>query len=40
MDDKILIKKIPTPITILHPKDHDFFHTLRKKLGWSSGYQT
>lgn len=38
MDDKILINKIPNPITILHPEDHDFFHTLRKKLSWSSGY--
>lgn len=36
--DKILIKKHPTPIRILHPKDHDFFHILREKLSWSSGY--
>jgi NAD+ kinase len=36
--DKILIKKYPTPIRILHPKDHDFFHILREKLSWSSGY--
>lgn len=38
ISDKILIKKLPTPIKILHPKDHDFFHILRKKLNWSSGY--
>lgn len=39
ISDKILISKLPTPIRILHPEDHDFFHTLRKKLNWSSGYQ-
>jgi len=38
VDDKIVINKLPTPITILHPKDHDFFNTLRRKLSWSSGY--
>jgi len=38
INDKILIKKLPSPIRILHPEDHDFFNTLRKKLHWSSGY--
>ncbi len=38
INDKILIKKLPIPIRILHPEDHDFFNTLRKKLNWSSGY--
>lgn len=38
ISDKILIKKLPTPIRILHPEGHDFFNTLRKKLNWSSGY--
>ena len=38
VDDKILIKKLPIPIIIFHPVDHDFFNTLRKKLSWSSGY--
>jgi len=38
ISDKILIKKEPKPIRILHPEDHDFFHILRKKLNWSSGY--
>ncbi len=36
--DKIVIKKHPTPIRIIHPKDYDFFHILREKLSWSSGY--
>lgn len=36
--DKILIKKHSTPIKILHPIDHDYFHILREKLSWSSGY--
>lgn len=38
ISDKILIKKLPNPIRILHPEDHDFFHILREKLSWSSGY--
>ncbi len=38
ISDKIKIKKLPTAITILHPEEHDFFNTLRKKLNWSSGY--
>ncbi len=40
ISDKILIKKLPKPIRILHPEDHDFFHILREKLSWSSGYPT
>ena len=38
--DKIVIKKEPQPIRILHPEDHDFFKILRNKLNWSSGYHT
>lgn len=37
ISDRILIKKDPKPIKILHPLDHDFFHTLRAKLNWSGG---
>lgn len=37
ISDTIVIKKDPKPITILHPEDHDFFLTLRKKLNWSNG---
>ena len=40
ISDKIIIKKDPDPIRILHPEDHDFFHTLREKLSWSSDYHT
>lgn len=40
ISDTILIKKDPNPITLLHPENHDFFHTLRDKLSWSSGYPT
>ncbi|MFZ2312676.1 MAG: NAD(+) kinase [Methylobacter sp.] len=40
ISDKILIKKEPKPIRILHPEGHDFFQILRKKLNWSSGYHT
>lgn len=38
ISDKILIKKDPKPIRILHPEGHDFFEILRKKLNWSGGY--
>jgi len=38
ISDTILIKKDPNPIIILHPENHDFFHTLRDKLHWSGGY--
>ncbi len=38
ISDTILIKKDPRPIKILHPEGYDFFHILRKKLNWSSGY--
>jgi NAD+ kinase len=40
ISDKILIKKEPKPIRILHPEGHDFFYILRHKLNWSSGYHT
>ncbi|MGZ8136224.1 MAG: NAD(+) kinase [Methylococcaceae bacterium] len=40
ISDKILIKKEPKPIRILHPEDHNFFYILRNKLNWSSGYHT
>ncbi|MDD5754748.1 MAG: NAD(+) kinase [Methylococcales bacterium] len=35
ISDKILIKKEPLPITILHPVGHNFFEILRNKLNWS-----
>ena len=38
ISDRILIKKDPMPLTILHPEEHDYFHILREKLDWSSGY--
>lgn len=38
ISDKILIKKDPKPIRILHPEGHDFYYILRNKLNWSSGY--
>ncbi|MEQ1635952.1 MAG: NAD(+) kinase [Methylococcales bacterium] len=38
ISDKILIKKDPKPIRMLHPEGHDFYNTLRKKLNWSGGY--
>lgn len=35
ISDKVLIKKEPQPIQILHPRGHDFFEILRNKLNWS-----
>ena len=40
ISDKILIKKDPIPIRILHPEGQDFFQILRNKLNWSSGYHS
>jgi NAD+ kinase len=40
ISDKILIKKDPKPIRILHPEGQDFFQILRNKLNWSSGYHS
>ena len=40
ISDKVLIKKDPVPIRILHPEGHDFFQILRNKLNWSSGYHS
>lgn len=38
ISDKIVIKKHPKSVRILHPKGHDFFQILRTKLNWSGGY--
>jgi NAD+ kinase len=35
LDNTITINKHPSPIRLIHPKDHDHFNTLRVKLGWS-----
>jgi NAD+ kinase len=37
LKDRILVKKKPNPIKILHPQNYDFFDILRKKLHWSGG---
>mgnify|MGYP002700112125 FL=1 len=38
-DDLISIKRHEHKIKLLHPTDHDFFNTLRAKLGWSRAPQ-
>jgi len=35
--DVIFIDKNPGLLTLIHPKDHDFFSSCRDKLGWSIG---
>jgi hypothetical protein len=37
INDLILIDKNPGLLTLIHPKDHDFFSSCRDKLGWSIG---
>lgn len=32
--DRIIIRRNPHSIRLLHPADHDYFHILREKLGW------
>ncbi len=34
--DEILIQKYPHDLSLIHPKDHDYFRVLREKLGWST----
>ena len=33
--DKVVIRKQEHTLQLLHPKDYDYFHILRNKLGWS-----
>ena len=33
--DKVLLSKHPKEFKIIHPKDYNYFHTLRTKLDWS-----
>jgi NAD+ kinase len=37
-DNRVLITRYPTPLTLLHPKDYDYFGVLRAKLYWSTSY--
>jgi NAD+ kinase len=34
--DEIIVKRAPHELTLLHPKDYDYFNVLRSKLGWSN----
>lgn len=33
--DHIVIEKAPHKLLLVQPREHDYFHTLRNKLGWS-----
>lgn len=35
-DDRIVIRRKTKTLTILHPKEYDYYHTLRTKLNWST----
>jgi len=35
--DTVLIQKTSYDLTLIHPKEHNFFSACRNKLGWSSG---
>jgi NAD+ kinase len=37
-ENRILITRYPTPLTLLHPEDYDYFGVLRAKLYWSTSY--
>ena len=37
-EDRVRIKRYPQPITLLHPKNYDYFQILRAKLNWSTNY--
>ena len=34
--DEILIRKNPNKLSLIHPKDYNYFNVLRSKLGWGS----
>lgn len=34
--DEIIIKKYPLELTLIHPKQHQYFKVLREKLGWNT----
>lgn len=34
--DEIWVEKHPNALTLVHPKDHDFYEVCRSKLGWAS----
>lgn len=34
--DEILVSKKSTKLTLIHPQEHDFYETCRRKLGWGS----
>lgn len=36
-DDLISLTKAESKLTLIHPKDHDFYSACRNKLGWSLG---
>ena len=40
VNDVIIVDKNPGLLTLIHPKDHDFFSACRDKLGWSIGIDT
>jgi NAD+ kinase len=35
-DDEIIIRKNPAKLSLIHPKDYNYFNVLRTKLGWGS----
>jgi NAD+ kinase len=36
VDDRLMIRRHPQRLKLLHPKSYDYYHTLRSKLGWSN----
>ncbi len=34
--DEVVVRKLPNQLSLVHPKDHNYFEVLRRKLGWSS----
>lgn len=34
--DEVFIRKLDTPLTLIHPIEHDFYESCRSKLGWGS----
>jgi NAD+ kinase len=34
-NDKVMVRRSPHRVTLLHPSDHSYYRMLREKLGWS-----
>jgi NAD+ kinase len=34
-NDRVIVRRSPHTVTLLHPSNHSYYRMLREKLGWS-----